>query len=387
MSGAAAASRLRRRELLDPAGGEVEQLVEQLPREGVALGGRLHLDEPPVAGHDDVHVDLGARVLRRSRGRAAARRRRSPTETAATEPGSAFESPKRSSARCAATYAPRDRGAARAAVGLEHVAVEPERALAERLEVAAPRGARGRSAAGSRPCGRLAARATPRAACARRSTPAAASTRPSSSRCPAAQPARHALLDDRRAEHARLALRRRAPSRAAARGSRARCRAARSSSGRAAVVALMRRALERRRRRRARPRRSAAGGSARPSSRNSSGSPVVRKRYAPSRSRVVLDALARERLGDLARGLLRREDERDAAAEDALEDRPDQRVVRAAEDDRVDAGLLERRRVLAHRVDGLLAERVVALDQRHEPRARDRRRRSTPASSARTSAS
>ncbi len=36
---------------------------------------------------------------------------------------------------------------------------------------------------------------------------------------------------------------------------------------------------------------------------------------------VVLDPLAGEGLGDLAGGLLRREDERDAAAEDSLEDR------------------------------------------------------------------
>ena len=55
-------------------------------------------------------------------------------------------------------------------------------------------------------------------------------------------------------------------------------------------------------------------------------------------ARVVLDPLAGERLGDLACGLLGREDERDAAAEDTLEDRPDQRVVRAAEDHRVDVG-------------------------------------------------
>ena len=38
------------------------------------------------------------------------------------------------------------------------------------------------------------------------------------------------------------------------------------------------------------------------------------------------------------------------ASEDALEDRPDQRVVRAAEDHRVDARLLQRRRVFAHGV-------------------------------------
>ena len=63
---------------------------------------------------------------------------------------------------------------------------------------------------------------------------------------------------------------------------------------------------------------------------------------------VVLDPLPRERLRDLARGLLRGEDERDAAPEHALEDRADERVVRAAEDDGVDVGLLERGRVLAH---------------------------------------
>ena len=45
--------------------------------------------------------------------------------------------------------------------------------------------------------------------------------------------------------------------------------------------------------------------------------------------------------------------------------------MRAAEDDRVDAGLLQRRRVLAHGGGRRLAERVVALDQRHEARAGD----------------
>src|SRR5439155_17014238 len=87
----------------------------------------------------------------------------------------------------------------------------------------------------------------------------------------------------------------------------------------------------------------------------------------------VLDALPSERLRRLARRLLGREDERHPAAEDALEDRTDQRVVRAAEDDRVDVGGLERRGVVAHGGGSLLAERVVALDQRHEPWTRDRR--------------
>ena len=166
----------------------------------------------------------------------------------------------------------------------------------------------------------------------------------------AVQPARHALLDRRRAEHARLALR---PEHDPVRlleerrvgGDRPQL------VGPAAVVARHAACLELGDARRARPRRAAAGGSARRASRNSSGSPVVRKRYSPSRVAVVLQALARERLGDLARGLVGREDERHVAAEHALEDGPDQRVVRAAEDDGVAARLLERRRVLAHRRD------------------------------------
>src|SRR5438093_53057 len=50
-------------ERLDAGRGEVEQLVQQLARERLALGCGLHLDETPVDGHDDVHVGLGARVL------------------------------------------------------------------------------------------------------------------------------------------------------------------------------------------------------------------------------------------------------------------------------------------------------------------------------------
>ena len=87
---------------------------------------------------------------------------------------------------------------------------------------------------------------------------------------------------------------------------------------------------------------------------------------------IVLDPLPRQRLRDLACGLLGREDERHVAAEDPLQDRPDQRVVRAAENDRVDSGGLQRLGVLPHRGGRLLGERIVALDQRHQPRARDR---------------
>ena len=46
-----------------PLRGEREQLVEVRARQRRALGGRLDLDEPALAGHDDVRVDLGGRVL------------------------------------------------------------------------------------------------------------------------------------------------------------------------------------------------------------------------------------------------------------------------------------------------------------------------------------
>jgi fermentation-respiration switch protein FrsA (DUF1100 family) len=84
---------------------------------------------------------------------------------------------------------------------------------------------------------------------------------------------------------------------------------------------------------------------------------------------VVLDPLPRECLGDLPGGLLRREDERDSATEDPLEDRTDERIVRAPENDRVNPGLLQRGGVRANGLGGLGAERRLALDQRHESRA------------------
>src|SRR3954468_17271725 len=50
-------------ELGDAGLGECEQVVERRARERRALRGRLNLDEAAVAGHDDVGVDLGGRVL------------------------------------------------------------------------------------------------------------------------------------------------------------------------------------------------------------------------------------------------------------------------------------------------------------------------------------
>src|SRR3954466_9753848 len=55
-----------RLDLADPGDAllrEVDELVEGGARERILLGGRLHLDQPPVAGHDDVHVGVGVRVL------------------------------------------------------------------------------------------------------------------------------------------------------------------------------------------------------------------------------------------------------------------------------------------------------------------------------------
>src|SRR5215210_6406877 len=50
-------------ELLDPTCSELEQLVQPCTAERSALRRRLHLDERAFAGHDDVHVHLGLRVL------------------------------------------------------------------------------------------------------------------------------------------------------------------------------------------------------------------------------------------------------------------------------------------------------------------------------------
>src|SRR6478672_10729886 len=50
-------------ELPDAFVGQPEQRVERLAVEGQPLGRTLHLDETPVAGLDDVHVDFGAGVV------------------------------------------------------------------------------------------------------------------------------------------------------------------------------------------------------------------------------------------------------------------------------------------------------------------------------------
>src|SRR5919198_2782871 len=121
-------------DLLDALPGEVEERVEQFTTERLALRRRLHLDEPPVACHDDVHVDLGSGVLRvieidqRFAFDDADRHRpdRARQRLAEAEP---LERAPRGDVRAA------DRGAARPPVGLQHVAVEEDRPLAERVVV------------------------------------------------------------------------------------------------------------------------------------------------------------------------------------------------------------------------------------------------------------
>ena len=289
-----------------------------------------------------------------------------PTETAATEPRSVFERPKRSSARLAATWAPqiaaqrvprrpggrrsRDRRSARQRAEVGHGANRPsDQALDLDRPAALPSPAR-------LPVGALAGRRRQERVLG--GQPAAAGV---------AQPARNALLDGRRAEDLRLALR---PEHCAVR-----------------LLEEVELDVERTKLVRPPPLSHAAASSSRsatcstesigswrkraPVRRKASGSSVVRKRHSPSRAASLSMRCARA-FRDLARGLLRREDERHVAAEDTLQDGTDQRVVRAAEDDRVDSGRLQRLRVLTDGLDGSRAVRVVALDERHERRARDR---------------
>src|SRR3954471_5268340 len=125
---------LRRANLGDPLRAEVEQLVELSAVERSALGRRLHLDEAFGPGHDDVQVDLRARVLdvieieQQLAADDPERDRSHRLRQRAREAGLA-ERPSGGDPRTG------DRRAAGAAVGLEHVAVDPERPLAERLEV------------------------------------------------------------------------------------------------------------------------------------------------------------------------------------------------------------------------------------------------------------
>ena len=117
-----------------PRSASAEQLVEAAAAERHLLGGALHLDELAAARHHDVHVDLGRRVLDVVQVEQRLRRRRCPTLIAATQSRSTAVgcTPGIRAMRVGQRdEAAGDGGRARAAVGLDHVAVDPHRALAE----------------------------------------------------------------------------------------------------------------------------------------------------------------------------------------------------------------------------------------------------------------
>src|SRR5829696_2045822 len=121
-------------EPLDPDCGEVEQLVQHVAAERLPLGRRLHLDELARAGHHDVHVHLGRGVLdvlevEKRLARDDSDRDRGDGSGEGAREAEAVERPVRRNIRAA------DRRTASPAVGLENVAVEVNRALAERLEI------------------------------------------------------------------------------------------------------------------------------------------------------------------------------------------------------------------------------------------------------------
>ena len=118
-----------------PPRAEVDHHVELLAGERLALGRRLDLDEAAVRGHDDVHVRLRGRVL----GIVEVEHRPAvdhPDRDGGDLAGQRLREPEAVERPVGGHVGARDRGAARAAVGLEDVAVEPERPLAERPEVA-----------------------------------------------------------------------------------------------------------------------------------------------------------------------------------------------------------------------------------------------------------
>ncbi len=105
---------------------------------GLRFGGALHLDEQPAAGLDDVHVHLGARVLlvgqvqhRRAGDDADAGGGQVVADRDALDRVGLTQLAQRQHHRHKGSG---DCGGACAAVGLEHVAVEPHRPLAEVLE-------------------------------------------------------------------------------------------------------------------------------------------------------------------------------------------------------------------------------------------------------------
>src|SRR3954451_22794667 len=125
---------LRGGELLDAPGRELEQLVEARAAERSPLGRRLYLHQRAHAGHDDVHVNLCSRVLG-----VVEVEQRCSVDDPDRDPGDRarerLRQPEAIERALRSDICARDRRAARATVGLQHIAVDPERALAECAEV------------------------------------------------------------------------------------------------------------------------------------------------------------------------------------------------------------------------------------------------------------
>ena len=141
----ASASRLARGELARcPRSARSTSASSSAAGEGRALAGALHLDEPAARRSRPRSCRPRRASPPRRRGRGAARRRRARPRPPRAARGAAArgrapprdEAPERERER---DVAARDRRGARAAVGLEHVAVDVERALAERAESATAR--------------------------------------------------------------------------------------------------------------------------------------------------------------------------------------------------------------------------------------------------------
>ena len=340
-----------RAQLADPARGEHEEVVEVRARERRALGRGLHLDEPAFAGHDDVRVDLGGRVLRVvevEQGHAAddaardrrdrAGQRRALDVPAALEP---LAREREGDARAG------DRRAARAAVGLQHVAVEVDRVLAERGEVddAADRAADQPLDLDRAAVGPALGRVARLAVAGRRGEHPVLRGDPAAARCRPAT--RHAVLMRCGADHARLAHRdERRPGRGAheARLDRRRAQRVRRRGRRSGVMAVMRPPRGAARRARRRP--AAAAGSGcrargtrrRRPCRGSGSRPRRRSAGCPARARSSACSTWRASALPEVTIVTPRPSMRWSIGRD-------QRVVRAAEDHGVDVGLAQRRDV------------------------------------------
>src|SRR5437867_13180285 len=120
-------------ETADAALGDGEERVQPRAAEGHLLGRALHLHELAAAGHDDVHVHLGARVL----GVAEVEHRLPPDDAdadrgdAVTDRGRWLEPGDFRDRFGDRDEAARDGGGPCSAVRLDHVAVHPHRALAQ----------------------------------------------------------------------------------------------------------------------------------------------------------------------------------------------------------------------------------------------------------------